>query len=355
MNNSNKQSVRQDERGFASIVIALVLITVLSLLTIAFAQLARREQRNALDKQLAIQAYYAAESGVNDAIKALPTIAAASPRPDPNQCLPASYLPNNGVLNSTYGVSYSCVLVDMQLPNILFSGVGPEAARNSTFTLNGNLNRLTVSWSSGDGVNTFCTLSCGQFSKASPAPGNWRWPAVVQFTLTPLPGFAGSTTTDRNNLINNSFSVYLFPSTNGGSVTFDTSKQGQIIGGNCSNSGDFQCNVTINGIPASSNGYLVHAVNYYDKSTISINNARDASNVQLDFTDGQAQIDATGKAKTVLKRIQVRVPLTPVGETPPYGLEGQSICKRFGTYSGSDTASAPSGFGANTCDVWHQW
>ena len=56
-----------NEEGFASIVIALILIIVLSLLTIGFAQLARREQQTALSKQLANQAQYAAESGINDA------------------------------------------------------------------------------------------------------------------------------------------------------------------------------------------------------------------------------------------------------------------------------------------------
>ena len=67
-----------DQRGFAAIVVALVLILVLSLLTIGFAELMRHEQRSALDKQLSSQAYYAAESGVNDAVSAA---ASNLPRP----------------------------------------------------------------------------------------------------------------------------------------------------------------------------------------------------------------------------------------------------------------------------------
>src|SRR5580658_8830161 len=62
-----RNKIATDEKGFASIVIALILIIVLALLTVAFAQLARREQADALDKQLAVQANYAAETGINDA------------------------------------------------------------------------------------------------------------------------------------------------------------------------------------------------------------------------------------------------------------------------------------------------
>ncbi len=63
------QTSKQD--GFASIVIAIIMVIVLSLITVGFAQLMRTEQRSALDKQLSSQAYYAAETGVNDAAKAL--------------------------------------------------------------------------------------------------------------------------------------------------------------------------------------------------------------------------------------------------------------------------------------------
>src|ERR1039458_10050844 len=63
--------IKDDQSGFASIVIASVIILVLSLITVGFAQLMQREQRSALDRQLSSQAYYAAESGINDAVSAI--------------------------------------------------------------------------------------------------------------------------------------------------------------------------------------------------------------------------------------------------------------------------------------------
>src|SRR5665213_2637815 len=67
MPSKRKPNLHRNQQGFASIVIALILIIVLALLTVGFAQLARREQQTALDKQKAVQANYAAESGINAA------------------------------------------------------------------------------------------------------------------------------------------------------------------------------------------------------------------------------------------------------------------------------------------------
>src|SRR5487761_1517319 len=105
-----KSNIRQSQQGFASIVIAIVLVTVLALITTGFAQLSRREQQTALDKTLTNQAYYAAESGINDVYDYLEGLKAASkPLPSPStQCLPGSTLQSWG-LNQQIGNSDSGV------------------------------------------------------------------------------------------------------------------------------------------------------------------------------------------------------------------------------------------------------
>ena len=45
------------------------MIVIISLIVLGFAQLARRNQRQTLDSQLSTQTYYAAESGVNAALR----------------------------------------------------------------------------------------------------------------------------------------------------------------------------------------------------------------------------------------------------------------------------------------------
>src|SRR4051794_35527663 len=108
---------RVDQKGFASIVVALVMIVVFGLLTIGFTQLARHEQQNSLSKQLANQAYYAAESGINATIKNLSTIATHPPAT--GQCISPSDFPSvppsfpaNNYVDPSLDVKFTCVLLD---------------------------------------------------------------------------------------------------------------------------------------------------------------------------------------------------------------------------------------------------
>jgi len=350
-------NLHRDQGGFASIVIALILIVVLALITVGFAQLARREQQNALDKQLASQAYYSAESGVNDtqqivqnafsnpaaipSLHDLTPISAGGPE-DPNKCLTNQSPSIPGLINGTVGstgASYSCVLLDIAPPNLVWSSVSPDSDRNVTFSTTGALNSLTVFWGSSDNATTFKPAVSG----FTPVGGAWGGsPAVLEFSLTPLPAPPG--VLDRTAMINNTFTVFLYPSTGDGSVDYDITNQGQVKGGQCNlgpdpaNPNQYPCSVAINRIPGSANEqYLIHIINYYDPSNISVGKAVDAGGAKLDFNDGQAVIDVTGKARTVLKRIQVRAPIKAMSPLPPYALQGQNVCKRFYTYPGTLT------------------
>ena len=57
----------RDQRGIASLIITMVSMVIVTLIVLGFATLSRREQRQSLDRQLSTQAFYAAESGVEDA------------------------------------------------------------------------------------------------------------------------------------------------------------------------------------------------------------------------------------------------------------------------------------------------
>jgi hypothetical protein len=72
---------------------------------------------------------------------------------------------------------------------------------------------------------------------------------------------------------------------------------------------------------------------YQLASSVTISATDGGSNNPLLLVGSQALIDATGKAQDVLKRVQVRTPLTPssgIPSYPDYALETtDSICKRF--------------------------
>ncbi len=320
MVNINKHRLNQS--GFASITIALILVILLSLLTVGFAQLARREQRTALDKQLASQAYYAAESGVNDVLNEIKNFDLAS-----NSSLLANAKTNcvnlphsNPEINANTGVKYTCVLINLKPDSLVYSGVSPDSDRIVKFSNeggDGSLSSFTISWSSADGKTT----PRGNFNNEK--TNVWNSPAALQVSLTPLSDVS------RDGLINNTMTVYLYPTGPPSNPVTYPSPTGVKASGGCNNNG---CKTTFNITnPAPGNTYLVRILNYYDKSDISIGNARDNVGNSMTFVDAQAQVDVTGKAKNVLKRIQVRLPLHPSVDLPANSLEAQNICKRFGT------------------------
>lgn len=315
-----KPDRKLDEKGFASIVITLVLIIVLALITIGFAQLARREQRDALNRQLASQAYYAAESGVNDVVKDLAAITVANPPND--QCLATNNpnFPLNPVIDSTRGVSYSCILVDTQPPNLLYDNVAPEEDRYVAFSTSPSpMTSIMISWGSADGVTTYRTGN--SFLPRS----QWDSAGVLEASLTPL----GTGSLQRSTLTSSQFTSFLYPHSSGSnSIAYNTASQGQIAG-KCTGAGSYPCSLTITGLPGAlaNQWYLLHIIDHYDASNISITGT--SGGTPVNFIDGQAQVDVTGKAREVLKRIRVRVPIHPTYGVPVYSVESQNTCKRF--------------------------
>jgi Tfp pilus assembly protein PilX len=329
----NKQI--RGEQGFASLVVVLTLIIVLSLITLGFAQLIRREQNNALNKQLSSQAFYAAESGVNDVIKAIndgatnlgdtKTCTGSGSIFDNNQALAGK----NPVIDSAHNVSYTCVLVNKQPNNLYHQNVGNPAVEDS------NTNSWTVVGSTTTPLNAGLKISWQSYSKRSAVPASkntaflphdsWKdssnngYMGVLQFSVTPLGGMT------RQNLITNDYTAYLYP-TSGAADTMDytttTSAKGAIKAASCTSG---TCSITLNSLPGGP--YLFHIASIYDSSDITLTPVDNT----IKFIDTQAVIDVTGKAQDILRRIQVRYPLQNDVALPTDALEAQNICKRMAT------------------------
>jgi Tfp pilus assembly protein PilX len=345
---THKPSYKLDEHGFASIVIALILIIVLALLTVGFAQLARREQKDALNKQLATQAYYAAEAGINDTVQNLPALelkAQAGTLPPADQCLG----PPTTVGPSQNGVQYTCVLVNLKPPSIVYSGIQPETDRYITSSAvsasGGGAVSMTVNWGSTDDSKSFITGSDATNHPFTPA-NTWnaaKHPALLEFSLTPLAPAGNPNPLSRTSLANNTLTVFLYPvDSGGGTVAYTTvgqagSTNGSIVSANCdtANGAQYPCRATITGLTGGTGSYLIRVIDHYDPSNVSIN-GKDAVGNPVGF-DGQVQIDATGRAHEVLKRIQVHKSLKASYNIPKDALESQSTCKHFTTDPISDT------------------
>lgn len=375
MHTHHTKTIRKNERGFASIVISLVLIIILGLLTVGFAQLARREQQNSLDKQLASQAYDAAESGVNAAYHDITTIDPATitplnPNGEPyintsnvppslsNTCLTSSNVPTNGnggldytttanqTLDTQNGVSYTCLMVNLQPPNLKYDNVLPDSARSITFSTpvtSGTLDNLIVKWNTYDNQTATPSFPTASNSFGFPSVASWNSPAVLEVSLTPLP----SGSFNRNSLINGTYTTYLYPSTSDASAPYlanDThpGSQGLIEASSCTSAGS--CTGTISGLSNLANNpdaapgasYILHILDYYDESQTITVNGTNAGGSSVNFI-GQDLIDVTGKAQYVLKRLQEQVQPNSQPTLPTYAIEGQNICKRFNTFPSATT------------------
>jgi hypothetical protein len=344
MRYQTKKSVASNQQGFASLVIGLVLVLVLALLTVGFAQLTRHEQQQSLGNALSTQAYYASESGINDAVKAIKsgTLTTSTPNVNTNNCLTLP-LPGttSNVINTTDAVSYSCVLLSLQTGDLQFGNVGVEGAETMVFNTTAPLSTLTVDWGSADAHVNFNT----PFPSFKPVNSWTAFPGLLQFSITPL------TNPTRANLLNNSFMAYAYPKSGVGpnQVNYSTAAnaQGAIVSGQCAATNTpYACKMTIRNLPGAGGPYLIHFLNFYDASNVDITGTTAAG--AATFVGGQAQIDVTGKAQDVLKRLRVRVPLDSNTNFANYALEAQNVCKRLQTQPGATTFLNPDGSTATT-------
>ena len=334
----------QDQRGLVSFMITLIMMLVISLIVIGFTQVTARNRREQLDRQLSMQAFYAAESGVNAAA----TIAKASqltPQGVAAQtnCSGSTYPATS--LNSNPSVGYTCVLVTPRVPTIvtnanpLTSSIFPLVPVDSA----GNAitpTQLTFSWSTAQGTsatNSGCQ-AYGQFPKND---GSYTCP----FGLLRVDLMIGSSGGSAAAFAANTVTLYMQPLASGGSaqtINSFSAPKGIIVGAQY-NSSTKTYTATVNLAPAaqSSQYYMRVTTLYRDSPRIVIAGTNAAG--AINFADAQAIIDVTGKAQDVLRRVQVTLPLNQYNSITPEGAVQSvaDVCKQFSTYNGYYQTNCP--------------
>lgn len=347
----------RNQEGFAAIVIALVLILVLSLLTVGFAQLMRHEQTSALNKQLNSQAYYAAESGVNQAVRAINS-GYFQTNPAKNTCGPittgagAAYFSNNKVGNST-GASYPCLLINPTPPNLQYTSIDTTTAKVielEGIDSNGNpttVNTIKLSWQDANGSTNFAP-NCNNLYPAANGGINWSHAGILRAELIPLNNATGANNSgiNRNDLINNSYTAFLCPDTVGSSssnyAAHTGNNSGVILNGGCSTSNTPRyCSAQITGLSSlRESTYFLVLRSIYSPTTVTVTvcSSNCQNNDVLKISQAQILVDSTGKAQNVLRRIQVRVPVHNNYDIPNGTGSMQSLCKQLQVMPGSVTS-----------------
>jgi len=158
-------TTRKTENGFVSIIAATTIMILVSLIVIGFSVLMQREQRQSLDRQLSTQAYYAAETGVNDVYQLLRDNPDSIPL-EKNECDVSDPTEpwNDGVISGTGDnaevVSYSCLRYDRTPVDLVFTDTLTATSGSKIFPIESvnsgeGVDDVTFSWNGSGGTANY--------------------------------------------------------------------------------------------------------------------------------------------------------------------------------------------------------
>lgn len=342
----NKQKIHQNESGLASLIIAVLIIIVLSTIVLGFMQIIRREQRQALDRQLSQQAYYAAESAVSDAMLAVNEQGFTGNKStcSPTPAVPGYSFsdPNSNKLTADGNVKYSCLLINQTPSTIektLKSNVGQAFPIDAGTA---GISAITFEWEDAQdpsgAYKQMRTSSATDFPPAGENPGQWNAIGLIRLDLVP------TSVVNEAALEASVKSLVLYPNNSSApSVTsFGSISSGAIVRSTCDTISG-KCSATINGLGGS---YYARTAAYYRDVKLTVSATSAAGSPVTKLINGQVVIDATGKASDVTRRIQARVDPSN-NAVPDFALASMdSLCKIFSITpdgSGGDRVNDPGG------------
>ncbi|MGH7240711.1 MAG: pilus assembly PilX N-terminal domain-containing protein [Candidatus Saccharimonadales bacterium] len=328
-----RRTHQNDQAGMVAIIVTMIMIMVITLIVLGFSQVTRRNQREALDNQLASQAYYAAETGVNDVVSYVKTHTIPSAN---TGCSNGAVLPR--ALSTDNSVATTCLMVDPNPTSLIVDTINSSTDSVVWDVNNASGNPFTtlkLTWSP-DPAST-ATGSCGTAPNVYPKPTAWSSGATsCKYALLRVDLVPASTPLDAVSLTNADKTLYLKPSSANTSPwpTLGASTAYQV---GCKPSGGV-CTAQVN---VSSSHYYMRITSLYAAAKNVVLTATQASG-QATFTGGQIVVDSTGRAQDQVKRIRVRVPLGQSTDLPVFGLQSAStICKNLGLGIATPTNSSP--------------
>jgi len=337
--------MRKKEQGFVAIFSVLIIMALLSLVVIGFSKATRTAQREALDEQLNNQAFYAAESGVNDArafIKANPGAF------EKNDCQTGGggvFGGYNTGIDEDLQTGYSCVLVTGNVTELNYEvatvGKGSPKIAPIIPGNNENVASLTVSWKAL--VDTYRvggrSTMLDDYPNVLPSAPAWGDDKVGMVRIDIVPTNA----LDSASMAEKSYTVFLYPvrdNSGKGTKNININRgydgQGRLALIKCETDNK-TCNATISLNGSDSNSYMMRIQAIYNEANVTVKNLTTSSGASGQvFKNAQALVDVTGRANYVYKRIQVRLPLEGNGRVPDFALfSADTLCKRLKTATGS--------------------
>lgn len=363
-----QQKITKNQSGAIAMITVILLMFIFLVVTLGFLRLAISEQRNATDTDLRMRAYFAAESGVEDAKRILGafyadgTLSASElARLNGNGCGVASKSGTPpGKLSDQLDTEITCQLIELDAGDFVASLAVNESVfiplSPSPPASGSSVQSVLIEWhetaveggvaARATSQTDLPTVNCWNTNENSNCAGI-SYPAMLRAGL-----FSHATgPVTRANIEAGNRIAYLNPVNGGvnGIVTVN-SFEPKASGGNrnvpsnvpeCvpSASGYF-CRVLVTDLSginylrltAMYRGTNVRVVMYNSP------NPNTATDTPLGFDGVQAKIDVTARAGDVIRRIETRIPLRSVDVLPNEAITtAEQLCKLI-TIEGSDSA-----------------
>lgn len=347
----------KNNRGVVSILTVVFVAVLLSIITIAFVRLAVNEQRQSSDDDLTTAAFYAAESGIEDAVRAVSKYQEAGLAVStlngedcgvPTNAALGSF---NPILSGTNGIDaeYSCQLIDLS-PNDLEAQISEgetnmftiKPVLSGTADTRAKTGSLKIQWHNIDedyspvALRTSSANNTLQFDDWG--DGTNPFPPVLRVEL-----FGHENGDISRSVLDNKQVAAFFDPVNGNSGAYSVDNiDGKMLDAACSTTnpdGRYYCSAIINlnsevvaelGRPGMTTYARIKPV--YGATTVRIQafSGQNATGDSRDFADGQLVVDVTGRSGQVYRRLLTRYPLDTQGSLIDYVLiGGDGICKDF--------------------------
>lgn len=340
---SRNTKTERREAGMVAIMVTMILMIVISLLVLGFAQISRRNQRQALDRQLSTQAFYAAETGVNDVARILNAAAPGTVIPAKDTCGSNGNVFYAGLTPDLPGendVSYTCLLVDPTPDELVYDNVGSTSTVFPVVAESGSIGSIRLTWQpvqSSNPADPPAAQLCPT-STTNTFSGGSAWACgygVLRFDLVPTVGAL-----TLNGIQASTMSTFVVPLRPGsaGVTTADYTggSSANKVGVACT---DAQCQLTINIVPAGTRYHMRVSSVYKSAAKLFVQafSGTNAGGTAHSLREAQMLVDSTGRAEDVLRRIQVRLPLNSGPNLlSDYTIQSaEAVCKRFSVMDGN--------------------
>jgi hypothetical protein len=279
----------KNERGVVALLTTVFIGILLSVVTVALVTQMVSELRQAGDFEQSQKAYYAARSGVEDAMTTVKNAISTSNFVDQSTCSSSLNLGPSGLVGwSCQLIQYSATALTGNIPkpdkSVQLDTAGPNA-----------FDSVVLEWDTNGTFNAPADTSSG-----FPRETLWAYAAPVELTIVEYPRVAFNAGSGIK-----TYNALFYPTRTGsGATTLSSLSGGNPVAGICV-AAAYNCKATLSGL-SSANYYLFRIRTRYVGTDYRLSFYSGSTAVAV--PSGNATIDVTGRAGDAYRRLVYQVP-----------------------------------------------